>query len=260
MTRRLLLVLIALSPLLLGQDFGSGIPMLSVQPAVVAGQLFTEDCAADPTPPWTDMSDDTATDGEWVAASGSCNANATANDWVSMVQTTTDNPDVFCSGLATEMDASAPRLGCVLRAASAGGDHLMAGWFNDANGYFMQNHDGDDSTNHLFVDQVDENTIDCGCTYTDLGAGAADYFGITLTGTGSSTAVSWWDFGTSAPSDLQDPSTWGTATCECDASDVAGASFTEIDGAGLCGPEARSTSGTDSLEANFDTFACGDIP
>ncbi len=217
-------------------------------------QLFTEDCAADPIPPWTDMSDTTAEAGHWQDSGGVCNAENAANDWVSMVQSATSYPNVYCSMLVSEADADNTRIGCVLRAASAGGDHLMAGFFNDANGWFLQNHDGDDSTNHGFVDQVDA-VNDCGCTYTDIGSG--DYIGMQLIETFATTAISWWDFGTSAPGL---PSTWSTATCECDATEVAAATFTEINAAGACGPEARSADGLTGTEADIDTFACGDIP
>jgi hypothetical protein len=136
---------------------------------------------------------------------------------------------------------------------------------------------------------------DCdGSGYTDIDTG--DFVGITLEIDGSpplavdNQIVRAWDFGTveycvdengsgGPPQDTGDadgkcdidgetlienafktPSTWGTPTYDCIASDFDDAIVDDdILAAGRCGPSARSSTTTGTSEPNFDNFACGDF-
>lgn len=254
--RKLIPILFLLATPALAQEYN--IPFV---PKTVAsgGTIYAEADCSDITE-WTDAS--TAGSG-WADAGSDCEGRVDA-DWeeAAMVQGPLSTTSEFCSFKVTQISTSSVKIGCVFRAPGTPGDHYAA-YFNQQNdNYGLENHDGDDASKHGFVNDVNGNT-DCGCsgTYVDLAAG--DYAGIVLSGTGTSTAITFYDMGAVAPSDMQDPSTFAAAadrSCACDAGEIAGdPTFTEIDTAGSCGPESTNENSTNK-EPNVSTFACGDTP
>jgi hypothetical protein len=231
--------------------------------AAPGGQLFTEDCDTTLDVGWTEAS----TSGSSVdIVTGECLGNMGSNDvTAALIQGPLDGTDEFCSMQITDTASTNRKHGCTFRAQNNGtpdpndpGIHYFAFFNNKYNNYSMEHH----STSHGFVDEV-KGLDHCSCgSYTDIHDG--DYVGITISGTGASTNIKWWDWGGSLPEDgfdIEDPSTWTSPAeaCECIGSEFA-ANVSEgnrIDVAGDCGPEMSSrTSG----EILFDNFACGDIP
>jgi hypothetical protein len=82
-----------------------------------------------------------------------------------------------------------------------------------------------------------------------------------LTGTGASTAITFYEF---AAEPDGDPDNWTVEDgddCVCDASEVAAATFTELDAPGACGwMMARNVATADNTTPKWDNFRCGDNP
>jgi len=260
--RKLIPVLFLLATPALAQEYN--IPFVPKVVAGGGGTIYAEADCSDISE-WTDAS--TAGSG-WADAGSDCEGRVDA-DWeeAAMVQGPLSTTSEFCSFKVTQILGSGVKIGCIFRAPGAPGDHYAA-YFNQHNAnWALESHDGDSASKHAFMAAGSETTgnTDCGCstpspTYVDLGIG--DYAGIVLSGTGASTAITFYDFGTGAPTDLQDPSTFAVAaevTCVCDAGEVAGSDLVEIDTAGSCGPESTSENST-NREPNVSTFACGDTP
>jgi hypothetical protein len=219
------------------------------------GTIFSENCSS--LSEWTAASSGSAS---VDVVANQCLGNLAANfEDAAILQGPLDSTSEFCSmKVITINTADSNKVGCIFRAPATPGVHYSA-FFNNGNGsYLIENQ----TAGHDFVDGVLGGT-NCGCSaYVDIGNN--DYIGITLSGTGSSTTVNWWDFGSSAPSDLEDPGTWGdahTVTCTCSTSEIAtvvtAENFTLIDVAGDCGPEMT---GLAASEITIDDFACGDTP
>ncbi len=243
--RRLILAIAFCSLLLMGAQYN-----IPFNPQSSGGSvIFSEDC--DNVSDWTDVSSGGAS---VDAVAGQCLGNLASNfEDASIIRGPLDSTSEFCSMRVITMNtANANKLGCIFRAPAAPGVHYEVGFNNGTGAYFIENQ----TDAHDFVDEVKGGTS-CSCgAYRDIGA--SDYIGITISGTGSSTTVNWWDFVQTPPSDLQNPGTWGTATCECSAAEIVTAdSLTLIDVAGDCGPEMTSEAAN---EITIDDFACGDTP
>jgi len=221
--------------------------------------VYTEtDCQpSGPGAGWTQCGD---TGSEWIDGGTDCNANISTNyDNVCMVDTDgVDSTDNFGSMQVTGIGNNQAWAGFVFRATGTPGNHYEIRFNNDGASYNFESKDLNHDTNTA----CNGDSGNCGCgAYVDINAG--DYISVTITGTDTSTAVSWWDHGATPPSDLQDPDTWGTATCECSAAEiVANCTFdtdaTYLDTAGNCGMMAISTT-TAAKEVDADTMACGDF-
>lgn len=211
------------------------------------GTIFSEDCSD--LSDWTDASNNASVD----VSSNQCLGNVVSDAGdANILRGPLDTTSEFCSmKVITVNGGQSNKVGCVFRAPATPGTHYTVWFNNNGNNYAIENH----NDSHGFVNEV-KGVESCGCTYTDINN--SDYAGITVSGTSTSTAVSWYDFGASPPADLEDPSTWGTATCECDATEISTASsLSLIDAAGDCGPEMTSNSAN---EITIDDFACGDTP
>jgi hypothetical protein len=164
-----------------------------------------------------------------------------------------DTTDEFCSYKLADNSGNTIH-GCVFRLAGSPGTHYHTIFHNPGDEFYLESRDGFSG-----VDFV-TGTTDCSCTWPG-DAADGDYMGIHLVGTGQGgTAVSFWDFGSTPASDMNDPSTWGTATCECTNAEVGAVTFTELDTADNCGPFGQASNPAATHEPVIDDFACGDTP
>jgi hypothetical protein len=238
--------------------------------------LAQENC--DDISEWTPAS---TTGSGWTISSGQCTGEVDT-DWEEaglVTSASTSSTSEFCSFRVVQIAADDVKLGCIFRAppdcddpGPCPGDHYTAYFNNNNNNWALENHNGDDASKHGYVDDV-TGTGDCSCTavggqydYVDLSDN--DYAGIVLSGTGASTAITFYNFGGTQPGSMTNPATattWAaqaalTGTiCECDATAVGTSDLTEIDTAGRCGPESTGVNNV-SDEPDIDDFACGDTP
>ncbi len=247
--RRLILAIAFCSLLLMGAQYN-----IPFNPQSSGGSvIFSEDC--DNVSDWTDASSGGAS---VDAEAGQCPGNLAADfEDASILRGPTDSTSEFCSmkGI-TISGGDANKVGCVFRAPGTPGIHYTVFFNNGNNNYAIENH-----TDGHGLDSEVKGVESCGCTYADIGQN--HFVGITVSGTSTSTAVSWWDWGTSVPGDgfdIESPSTWTdpAATCECTSTNISdAASLSLIDVAGDCGPEMT---GKTTDEITIDDFACGDTP
>jgi hypothetical protein len=237
----------------------------------VAGGPST-DCSDFGTEPvvWRDTSTGSTT---WTDGGTDCEAIFDANfDEAAVICDTANTTTTeFCSWKAIQLGTDNIGLGCSFRGQSGTDDHYYIAWGIRFNSFNFENHEG--GGGHGFVNSVDVQTY-CTADCDDEGAWVdpehPGWYGIKLSGTGTSTTAQWWildsdnDGTLDSNIDEEDPSTWtgganaGDMVCECLATefDTEDETWTTIDSAGDCGLEA--TSNIQNPTPNITSFACGD--
>jgi hypothetical protein len=172
----------------------------------------------------------------------------------------------FCSFTVTHIDDdSGDRLGCTFRASDAGdgdpGEHLEVTWANDGD-RFRTFHRISDHNDTSFINDLTASCTSGGCAaYTHYAIGDILSVAIDGTGPGDDRYIKLWNHGSSAPSDLHDPETWGDPVCHCDDTDIENApGFVWIDRPGTCGLQGRYINYQASRRPAIDNFACGSQP
>ena len=206
-------MLLLFMPLMMGQNYGSGIAMVNQQPAGSPWSISSSyDCDG------TDTTEISTDDSIWVKLintsggivdinTNSCECAYSSNSECDIYEwtTATTGSDVAFYFLQTDINATGStrdsNFGARLEADNTG--YTLN--FTGASGAPLWCQTDWDVA---WCQNVISSTCDSGPGWDGMVAG--DYYGATIIGTGTATEISWYDFGGSAPGD---PSTWSSPEC-----------------------------------------------